>query len=137
MTIFTPEALATIAGPGSKCTKAAWYDGVGMPHPTLQTTRDRVAHDKRRRVWDRGFSAKGRFSMWNHLYPSSPWSPALRDYEGIVSRYSTELIDQLKAFSGKPVNASLWLNFYSFDVMGDLGFGQSFNMLRSGEKVSK
>jgi tryprostatin B 6-hydroxylase len=44
-------------------------------------------------------------------------------------------MDQINAFSGKPLNASLWLNFYSFDVMGDLAFGQSFDMLRSGEKV--
>jgi cytochrome P450 family 628 len=50
-------------------------------------------------------------------------------------KYSDELMDQLKAFSGKPFNASLWLNFYSFDVMGDLAFGQSFDMLRSGERV--
>jgi len=29
----------------------------------------------------------------------------------------------------------LWFNFYSFDVMGDLGFGSSFDMLTSGKKV--
>jgi cytochrome P450 len=28
---------------------------------------------------------------------------------------------------------SKWFNLYSFDVMGDLGFGRSFNMLESGE----
>lgn len=27
-----------------------------------------------------------------------------------------------------------WFNFYSFDVMGDLAFGKSFNMLRDGIK---
>jgi hypothetical protein len=59
LTIFTPEGLTAIAGPGSKCTKAAWYDGAAMPFGTLHTTRDRVAHDKRRKTWDRGFSAKG------------------------------------------------------------------------------
>lgn len=64
-------------------------------------------------------------------------SLALRDYESRVIKYSDELMDQMKAFSGKPVNASLWLNFYSFDVMGDLAFGESFNMLRSGERVSE
>lgn len=64
------------------------------------------------------------------------YSPALRDYESRVIKYSDELMDQMKGFSGKPFNASLWLNFYSFDVMGDLAFGQSFDMLRSGEKAS-
>src|SRR6195952_2145390 len=34
---------------------------------------------------------------------------------------------------GKPINISKFFNLYSFDVMGDLGFGRSFNMLQSGE----
>jgi hypothetical protein len=46
-------------------------------------------------------------------------------------------MDQLQAFTGKPLNASIWLNYYSFDVMGDLAFGKSFDMLRSGERVSQ
>ena len=29
------------------------------------------------------------------------------------------------------MNMSSWFNFYSFDVMGDLGFGHSFGMLKS------
>lgn len=28
--------------------------------------------------------------------------------------------------------ASTWFNYYSFDVMGDLAFGKSFDMLSSG-----
>lgn len=34
---------------------------------------------------------------------------------------------------GQSINASKWFNLYSFDVMGELGFGKSFNMLESGE----
>lgn len=60
---------------------------------------------------------------------------ALRDYEGRVTKYADGLVSQLATFSGKPVNATLWLNFYSFDIMGDLGFGKSFDMLKNGEKV--
>lgn len=33
---------------------------------------------------------------------------------------------------GKPFNVSLWVNFYTFDIMGDLAFGKSFNMLENG-----
>lgn len=32
---------------------------------------------------------------------------------------------------GKPVNVTQWFNYWSFDVMGDLAFGQSFHMLQS------
>jgi tryprostatin B 6-hydroxylase len=31
------------------------------------------------------------------------------------------------------MNMTRWFNIYSFDVMGDLGFGQSFGMLESGQ----
>ena len=31
------------------------------------------------------------------------------------------------------MNASAWFNYWSFDVMGDLAFGKSFNMLKTGK----
>lgn len=42
------------------------------------------------------------------------------------------LVDQIASFGGKPLNATRWFNYYSFDVMGHLAFGKSFDMLRSG-----
>lgn len=32
------------------------------------------------------------------------------------------------------MNMTKWFNFYSFDVMGDFAFGESYKMLESGEK---
>lgn len=34
---------------------------------------------------------------------------------------------------GKPINVSRWFSYYSFDVMGDLAFGKSFGMLKTGK----
>ncbi|KAI9645797.1 hypothetical protein NHQ30_005231 [Ciborinia camelliae] len=116
LTIIKPEAIKAMLGPGSKCTKSPWYDVVGLPHTNMQLERDRAVHAKRRKVWDRGFSAK-----------------ALRNYEGRVTSYADELISKLDASRGKPVNATLWFNYYAFDVIGDLGFGKSFDMLKTGE----
>lgn len=48
--------------------------------------------------------------------------------------YVDELVAQLDNLEGQSINASRWFNFYSFDVMGDLAFGKSFNMLKSGEQ---
>lgn len=59
---------------------------------------------------------------------------ALRNYEGRVIKYAHMLIKQLSAFAGQPVNATLWMAFYGFDVMGDLAFGRPFDMLESGKK---
>ncbi|KAM0169945.1 hypothetical protein ACHAPF_009504 [Botrytis cinerea] len=84
----------------------------------MHLERDRVKHDKRRKVWDRGFSAK-----------------ALRNYEGRVTRYADELVSQIDSFGGKAINATHWFKAYAFDVIGDLAFGKSFDMLQTGEQV--
>jgi hypothetical protein len=41
---------------------------------------------------------------------------------------------KLETSKNKPLDVALWFNFYSFDVMGDLAFGKSFNMLKNGVK---
>ncbi len=35
------------------------YECVSYPNTSLHLTRSRIEHDKRRKIWDRGFSAKG------------------------------------------------------------------------------
>lgn len=50
-----------------------------------------------------------------------------------MTGYTDTLIEQLRSFSGQPLNASKWFNYYSFDVMGDLAYGESFDMLKNGE----
>ena len=57
---------------------------------------------------------------------------ALRDYEPRVEEYTKQLLSVIKTKAGTPVNASTLFNFYSFDVMGDLAFGEGFNMLKDG-----
>jgi hypothetical protein len=130
---MVPEIVPLIYGPGSKCDKAAFYDVVGLPNKSLQLERDRVTHDKRRKVWDKAFSAKG--EVFSEVLHDANNGTALRDYESRVVGHADTLVKQLQARSGQEVDASLWFNFYSFDVMGDLAFGSSFDMLTSGKKV--
>jgi tryprostatin B 6-hydroxylase len=58
LTIIDPDAVAAIHGSNSKCIKSAWYDAIGGENPSLQLTRDRAIHDRRRKVWDQAFSVK-------------------------------------------------------------------------------
>ncbi|KAF5638147.1 cytochrome P450 monooxygenase cytochrome P450 [Fusarium sp. NRRL 25303] len=58
--------------------------------------------------------------------------PALRDYEHRVLKYTKLLTDRIDEAKGKPFNIALWVNFYTFDIMGDLSFGKSFDLLESG-----
>ncbi|KAI4596579.1 hypothetical protein KJ359_005335 [Pestalotiopsis sp. 9143b] len=59
---------------------------------------------------------------------------ALRNYEPRVQAYTDQLMQQLSKRENSPVNVTDWFNFYSFDVMGDMAWGKSFNMLRDGIK---
>ena len=57
-----------------------------------------------------------------------PFKTALGDYEARITKYTHELLEKISTFSGKPMNASAWFNYFSFDVMGDFAFGKSFNV---------
>lgn len=136
LSIVKPGAVKALMGQGSKCTKSPWYDVVGLPHTTTHLERDRVRHGKRRKVWDRAFSAKGRCGPGESLVGFlTDVLEALRNYEGRITSYADELVSRLDAFEGKPVNVTHWFNAYAFDVIGDLAFGKSFDMLKTGEKV--
>ena len=60
--IFHPEALVTMNGPGSTCTRSDWYDGL-YPLQRLANIRSAVIHGQRRRVCNKALSATGMFSF--------------------------------------------------------------------------
>ncbi|KAG8528870.1 uncharacterized protein KY384_006559 [Bacidia gigantensis] len=113
LSIIHPKAPDAIYGKGSKCTKADWYD-LTLPMTSMQTTRKRAEHDKRRRVWGRAFND-------------------LRGYEERVTIFQDQLLAIISAADRKPVNITELYHQFSFDVMGDLAFGASFNMLQSSD----
>lgn len=112
-----PVACAQILGPGSVCGKALWYD-MGQPLLSLHQTRNKKQHDIRRKHWEKGLNVK-----------------SLRNYESRVVKYTDKLLEQLRSLGGNPkgLNVSKWFNYFSFDVMGDMAFGESFRMLDTGD----
>lgn len=118
LSIIHPRAVSAIYGRGSRCMKADWYD-LTAPLISMQTTRDRQEHDARRRIWAGAFN-----------------DTMIRSYEQRLIPYQDKLIIYLLDLDGKPVNVSHLLNLYSYDVMGDLAFGTSFNMLKSDQQHS-
>ncbi|RFU23740.1 hypothetical protein B7463_g12599, partial [Scytalidium lignicola] len=109
--IFDPAAVPIILGPGSRCVKGPWYDSM-KPLMSLQTTRDRQVHAKRRRIWDKGFGMK-----------------ALRTYEERILQTSKSLVSVMSTHAGSVVRL-LW---YSFDTMGVIAFGKSFGTVETGQ----
>jgi hypothetical protein len=118
LSIIDPDAISAVLGPTSTCTRAAWY---GMAHPirAIFHTRSKAEHEKRRQVWSSGLSSK-----------------ALRTYRSRIESNIASLVQQIERHCARDgiMNASRWFNYLSFDIMGDVGFAQSFGMLNSGQK---
>ena len=69
---------------------------------TLHQMRDKAMHDARRHHgWDKAFTAK-----------------SLRAYDSRQLKYADQLVSQIKKRSGEAVDATHWLNYFAFDVMG-------------------
>jgi hypothetical protein len=118
LSISDVNAVPIVHGVSTKCTKGLWYGaGEHIEGFSLHTSRDKKDHRERRRVWDRAFNAK-----------------VLREYEPRINRHMAMLIQQLDERAGKTLRINEWVNFYSFDVMGDIGFSKSFGMLEKGKE---
>ncbi|KIL86958.1 hypothetical protein FAVG1_09511 [Fusarium avenaceum] len=116
LSIATPKAFRTLHASNSPITKGPFYN-VAHPNINVLADRDKKSHASRRKTWDRAFTAK-----------------AVRDYEPRVVNCTKLLTDQIDKTIGEPLNISMWFNFFTFDIVGDLAFGNSFNMLRDGIK---
>lgn len=80
-------------------------------------TRDPHQHGKMRRLLSNGFSAK-----------------ALAEQEILVHQYVDKFIGQLNVYAtGKQGEEMVkWYNFTTFDIIGDLAFGDPFGSLEDG-----
>jgi hypothetical protein len=118
LSITDVNAVPVVHGVQSKCSKGPWYGAAShLEGFSLHTSRDKKNHKERRRIWDRAFNTK-----------------VLHEYEPRVNRHTAVLIQQLDERAGKTLRFSDWVNFYSFDVMGDIGFSKSFEMLEKGKE---
>ncbi|KAL1963922.1 hypothetical protein VTN77DRAFT_7728 [Rasamsonia byssochlamydoides] len=80
-------------------------------------TADRETHIRQRRLLSHAFSEK-----------------ALREQESILQSYVDKLLEQisLRCASG-PVDLVAWYNFATYDLIGDLSFGDNFGCLDQGD----
>jgi cytochrome P450 len=79
---------------------------------------DRERHSRLRKIMSHGFSAQ-----------------AMMEQQPVFQRYVNLMMDGLKAASsgGQPVEMTRWLNWATFDMAGDLIFGESFGSLENAD----
>lgn len=117
LSFSNPEAVTYLHGAkGTMIAKGPWYDGnPGRKADIMISTREVEIHRFRRRIWDKGFTA-----------------PALKTFEPRLIHLVNELCDQLTKRAGEEINITHWIDYYSFDAMGDLSFGKDFGMVKNG-----
>ncbi|KAH8684155.1 averantin oxidoreductase [Ilyonectria robusta] len=88
-----------------------------IPGSTTLTMAGDSDHSRQRRALSHAFSQK-----------------ALLEQESIIRGYVDLLIEKMKPFAatGKSANMCDWFNFTTFDIIGDMAFGEPFGCLRDG-----
>ena len=115
------KAVSAVLGANSACTKGPWYcavqGGKGPRSLSLHATLEPSEHKARRRIWDAGFSVA-----------------SLKAYTNELKDTNEKLMSQLEKYaqSGKEVHIDHWCQFFSFDIMGMLGFSRSFDLIGNG-----
>ena len=99
--------------------KSPLYDAfINGSEPSLIGVRDPIEHGKRKRFLSHAFSSK-----------------ALSDHVPTIQYYSDLFVERMREHGTRPggMNMTEWFNWFTFDVIGDLAFGESFHCLESGE----
>ncbi|KAL4900216.1 hypothetical protein BDW74DRAFT_170980 [Aspergillus multicolor] len=116
-------AIKTVYGPASRFKKSAWYEGWKHPDPdrwTLFPDRDVKRHGETRK----------RFAA---LYSMS----SLVHYEAFVDSSADLFMARLSEFAdtNTTFNLGTWFQFYAFDVIGQITYGERFGFLDKGTDI--
>jgi cytochrome P450 len=92
-----------------------WFKKMSPDEPNSIMGFDEDDHSRFRRAFANSFSDK-----------------SLRDQAPVVERYIDLFISKLKEETGI-IDLAAWFNYLTFDLSGDLSFGESFQCLESGQ----
>lgn len=71
LSVVNAEAFHAIHANSSPCVKGPWYN-IEQPAISLHMSRDKEAHSRRRKAWDRAFNAKGEISGFRNNHRRLP-----------------------------------------------------------------
>ncbi|KAI0601521.1 putative cytochrome P450 [Biscogniauxia sp. FL1348] len=118
LSFVTAQSFQDIYGPPSKSRKlfpkSELFYATGITNLVFQTDPDE--HAKQYKLFAPAFRAS-----------------ALRSQEHVIQEYADLLVSQLRGLAvstGEAVNMSLWLEWLTFDIIGELTFGESFDAIK-------
>ncbi|KAL4889466.1 cytochrome P450, partial [Aspergillus ambiguus] len=118
--ISDPSVIRVIYGPGSKFSKSEYYDPFGAPrldHRDVFSERSNEKHAVERR-------------KTSNMYAMS----SLVSYEPFVDKVNGQFMTALARLArhGREFDLFTWMQFYAFDVIGEITFGRSFGLIEAG-----
>ncbi|OTB10574.1 hypothetical protein K445DRAFT_70027 [Daldinia sp. EC12] len=111
ITIIHPRAIHLLDGWGSTTTKDVWYD-ILVPKMSVVFTRSEQHHKDTLKAWTQALSGK-----------------AMRHFNVRVSHHVNALCNCLKTRGNQNVNVNDIISQFTFDVMADILFSRSYNLL--------
>ncbi|KAF9870180.1 cytochrome p450 monooxygenase [Colletotrichum karsti] len=121
VSVATADGHRQIYATNSQCLKHEWYLKFGGHNePGLFTMRNPREHAKRRKMFARAFSKSQLRTQWE-------------DVIAAITREGVRKIAEQLRRDGE-VDVLKWFTFMASDVSGELMFGESWDMLRKGEK---
>jgi hypothetical protein len=116
----SPEAFYDIySHAATNILKDVYYDAIAGPHRSSGNTRSREEHTRKRRVIANNFSPKG-----------------VAEYEKCITKAVQSLLDRFDKLNEQVpsgFNATPWIHMFTFDAIGDVVFGNSFEFLERGD----
>ncbi|KAF4340980.1 cytochrome P450 monooxygenase oxidoreductase, partial [Fusarium beomiforme] len=125
VSVGDPQAIKTIYGLTGAFTKSAFYPIQSIswqkkPQMNLFSTRDPVYHREQKK------KVAGAYSLTNLLESEAAMDSCT---ELFMSR-----LDEWAA-TGKPIDLGIWLQYYAFDVVGEVTFAKKLGFLAMGGDV--
>ncbi|MCJ1327900.1 hypothetical protein MMC10_004575 [Thelotrema lepadinum] len=118
-------------------TAQAWKDIAGTRANKGQLMKDPAMYIRERGQPDIIVANDKDHSRMRKLLSHAFSDNALREQEPLVTHYFDLLVEKLKQQVAGPkqgkVDLTAWYNYTTFDVIGDLAFGEPFGALESGE----
>lgn len=117
--VADPAAFKQIHAVSSRFAKDIWYEKLtNFPRLSVFTMRNPREHGQRRKLFARGFSK---------TYLREHWEPTIREKTSLA-------VEKIKVDAHTGVADLLkWWTFMATDIVGVLGFGESFGMLELGK----
>ncbi|KAK0638079.1 Cytochrome P450 monooxygenase gsfF [Lasiodiplodia hormozganensis] len=116
--ISDAAAVKNIYLTGKSFVKSSFYDAFTALRPNIFGTRDENIHAARKKALTPGFSLQSVTQM-----------------EPYIDSCLAKLLARLDAAAatGEPIDLKAWISFFVIDVLGELAFSRSFDMLERGQ----